>query len=123
MKKTNVFKRYRLVIPKLCFVLFLGLLSSCQNDETIPHEDQSVTNVDVSNYKIYYFGNDTDFEKMKGPSFSQQGVDMTQISSEKELSNIIEKEDKSFMLFVGKDIDIRKGMVDDLRNSGTIVPS
>ncbi|MEM6685195.1 MAG: hypothetical protein AAF617_05310 [Bacteroidota bacterium] len=115
--KSRNFKREVMSVLALCVLCCMYFSCAKDTDEFSVSE----SNTNVLNHKLYYFGSDTDFEKLQDVNIMQQKIDMKHIATEKELSAIIEKENSSCILFVGNDVDIRKGVIDDLRNSGTIV--
>lgn len=92
----------------LCCIIF----TSCSNEL----ENLSVAETETSllSKNIYFYGSDVEFEKL-------QTEEMKYVNDEEQLRHINKTESNSYILFVGKDIDIRSGFVNDLRNSGILV--
>jgi hypothetical protein len=109
-KPKNLFNKGSAMI--LITLLTCLTLTFCSRDM----DDASIMEVEsiVDAKSLYFYGSDADFEKF-------EGVDMTRITSEEELNAITKTAGNSYALFVGKDIDVRSGIVDDLRNSGVLV--
>ncbi|KAB8151243.1 hypothetical protein EZY14_019505 [Kordia sp. TARA_039_SRF] len=109
-KPKNLFNKGSAMI--LITLLTCLTLTFCSRDM----DDASIMEVEstVDAKSLYFYGSDADFEKF-------EEVDMTQITSEGELNAITKTAGNSYALFVGKDIDVRSGIIDNLRNSGILV--
>jgi hypothetical protein len=105
----NYFKKGILLTKAV--MLSCVLFTSCIKDIDDPVVD---VNASVVAKSLYFYGSDAEFDKL-------QGVDMKRITNKGELSNIMNATNTIQALFVGKDIDIRTGTIDDLRNSGVLV--
>lgn len=110
---TYILKKYNKGLCLVLLTLFSCLtLTFCSRDM----EDASLVEVEsaMDAKSLYFYGSDADFEKFKG-------VEITHINTKQELNNIIQTAGNSFALFVGKDVDVRSGAIDDFRNSGVLV--
>ena len=109
-KPKNLFNKGSAMI--LITLLTCLTLTFCSRDM----DDASIMEIEstVDAKSLYFYGSDAEFEKF-------EDVEMTQITSEEELNAITKTVGNSYALFVGKDINVGSGIIDDLRNSGVLV--
>lgn len=96
----------------LVLMLSCLIFTSCNKDM----DDLSVAEPDTSESatSIYFYGSDAEFAEL-------QGVEITPISTEEQLEHISKTAEDFYALFVGKEIDVREGLVNNLRNAGILV--
>ncbi|MEM6685683.1 MAG: hypothetical protein AAF617_07845 [Bacteroidota bacterium] len=109
--KTKNYSKHLSVYILLVLCSFMTF-TSCSNDV----DDVIVTTPEANELSksLYFYGSESEFEKF-------QDVEMTHITSVSALESISTTQQGSYALFVGKDIDVRSGLIDNLRNSGVLV--
>lgn len=110
---TYILKKYNKGLCLVLLTLFSCLtLTFCSKDMDEASLVEVASAMDAKS--LYFYGSDAEFEKFKG-------VEITHINTKQELNNIAQTAGNSFALFVGKDVDVRSGAIDDFRNSGVLV--
>lgn len=86
--------------------------TACSNDIDEIYDVEPITNSVTKN--LYFYGTDVELAKLND-------VDFSHIKTEKQLKDLVELNSNPYVLIVGEEIDIRSGIIDDLRNSGILI--
>ena len=91
-----------------CCLLFV----SCQeNEEELNNLRVEEPPLKINTNNLYYYGNNSDFEKFRD-------MNVIHLRTDAELQEAFSVKNNSYALFVGSGIDVRSGLVDEIRNSG-----